>query len=414
MPVKKEPPPRESPPQKKEASESRPAPEWSSIFKRIQDLALNDPVEAAYELEKLSNKLRCDEPSSLPEIVAYRDISEEDKTPPTEILHGCLYQGGKILIAAASKARKTWVLLDLMLSVANGRDWLGIQTTQKNTLFLDLELMKFETATRLDQIRAARGIESPDGVHVWNLRGHALTLARLKPTILDYCKEHDIGLIAFDPYYRLGEGCDENANGEIAKFLALLEAIAHETGAAVALTHHFAKGNSGVKNSIDRMSGAGTFARDPDALLSLTEQENSKPEAPIFVAEFTVRSFKPLPSFAISWECPIWSRDDRLGTGLKGAPGRPKSAGSAEDIVSLLEYESELRTKEWRKAAMDEYGVDRNKFYGLLKELKTAGFIDERVDGRAKFYTLNRSKAVYGKTYSSKSDHPATQTELLK
>jgi hypothetical protein len=402
------------PPKEKEASENRPAPEWSKTLERILAQAPYDPVEAIYELKKLSHKLSYDGPAPLPEIVVYRDISEEDKIPPPEILRGCLYQGGKILIAAASKARKTWALLDLILSVANGCDWLGIQTTRKNTLFLDLELMKFETATRLDKIRTARGIESPDGVHIWNLRGHALTLARLKPTIVDYCKEHEIGLVAFDPYYRLGEGCDENDNGEIAKFLAILEAIAHETGAAIALTHHFAKGNSGVKNSIDRMSGAGTFARDPDVVMSMTEQENSTNDNPIFVAEFTVRSFKPLPPFAISWECPRWSRDDRLGTGLKGAPGRPKSAGSAEDIVSLLEYESELRTKEWRQAAMDEYGVDRNKFYGLLKELKAAGFIDERIDGRAKFYTLNRSKAVYGKTFNLKTDHPATQAELLE
>jgi hypothetical protein len=403
----------EPPPKEQQNGANSKGPPWLESLEKIKHKARTNSCEAIAELAELAYKLQ-NNARDLPEITPYANVTDEDQIPPAELLHDCLYQGGKLLIAAASKARKTWVLIDLIVSIASGTPWLGIGTTRSNVLLLDLELMQFEVYQRLQVVMDKRGITDRGGIDVWSLRGHALTLSRLKSQIIAHCKKRDIGLIAFDPYYRLGEGCDENANGEIAKFLAQLEEIADETGAAIVLTHHFAKGNSGVKNSIDRMSGAGTFARDPDALLSLTEQENSKSEAPIFVAEFTVRSFKPIAAFAISWEYPIWSRDDRLGTGLKGAPGRPKSAGSAEDIVSLLEYESELRTKEWRQAAMDEYGVDRNKFYGLLKELKAAGFIDERLDGRAKFYTLNRSKAVYGKTYNSKSDQPATQAELLE
>ena len=349
----------------------------------------------------------------MPEIVSFEDVTEEDMVLPPEILHGCLYQGGKVLIAAPSKARKTFILISLCLSIANGIEWLGFGTTRSNVLIIDLELMQPEAYKRVHLIASKLGISDYSGVDVWSLRGHLLTLDRLKSKIMAHCKKNNIGFIAIDPYYRLGEGCDENANGEIAKFLAQLEEIAHETGAAIALTHHFAKGNSSVKNSIDRMSGAGTFARDPDALLSLTEQENSKSEVPIFVAEFTVRSFKPIPAFAMRWEHPIWIRDDRLGTALKGAPGRPKSAGSVEDLLSLLEYGSELRTKDFKQMAKAECWISENKFHALLKELKVSGFVDIRKDGREMLYSLNRSKAVPDKTFNLKTDHPTTQTELI-
>ena len=40
--------------------------------------------------------------------------------------------------------------------------------------------------------------------------------------------------------------------------------VAVQTGAAIALVHHFAKGNATRKRAQDRLSGNGVFARDPD------------------------------------------------------------------------------------------------------------------------------------------------------
>jgi RecA-family ATPase len=49
-----------------------------------------------------------------------------------------------------------------------------------------------------------------------------------------------------------------------------LEALARRTGAAIVVAHHFAKGDSTAKSAIDRMSGAGAWARDPDSLVVMT------------------------------------------------------------------------------------------------------------------------------------------------
>src|SRR3954470_23651854 len=36
---------------------------------------------------------------------------------------------------------------------------------------------------------------------------------------------------------------------------------------------HFAKGNAAAKETIDRISGSGVFARDPDSLITFTKHE---------------------------------------------------------------------------------------------------------------------------------------------
>lgn len=46
-----------------------------------------------------------------------------------------------------------------------------------------------------------------------------------------------------------------------------------ELGCAVIYCHHHSKGGQGGKKSMDRASGSGVFARDPDALIDLIELE---------------------------------------------------------------------------------------------------------------------------------------------
>ena len=53
--------------------------------------------------------------------------------------------------------------------------------------------------------------------------------------------------------------------------------------------HHFSKGNQARKDAMDRMSGAGAFARDADSLLVLTKHE--QPDT--YVVESILRNHKP-------------------------------------------------------------------------------------------------------------------------
>ena len=57
----------------------------------------------------------------------------------------------------------------------------------------------------------------------------------------------------------------------MANFCNQFDKVCTDLGCAVIYCHHHSKGAQGGKKSMDRASGSGVFARDPDALLDLVE-----------------------------------------------------------------------------------------------------------------------------------------------
>lgn len=74
------------------------------------------------------------------------------------------------------------------------------------------------------------------------------------------------------PIYKVITG-DENSADQMANFCNQFDKVCTELGCAVIYCHHHSKGSQGGKKSMDRASGSGVFARDPDALLDLIELE---------------------------------------------------------------------------------------------------------------------------------------------
>jgi AAA domain len=104
----------------------------------------------------------------------------------------------------------------------------------------------------------------------------------LLPKFRSRIRDQVHALVIIDPTYKLLGTADENSATDISALLNMVESLAVSTGAAVAMAGHFAKGNASAKESIDRISGSGVFARDPDSLIIFTkhEQENAKGNAP--------------------------------------------------------------------------------------------------------------------------------------
>jgi len=73
-----------------------------------------------------------------------------------------------------------------------------------------------------------------------------------------------------DPIYKVITG-DENSADQMANFCNQFDKVCTELGCAVIYCHHHSKGTQGQKRSMDRASGSGVFARDPDAMLDMIE-----------------------------------------------------------------------------------------------------------------------------------------------
>jgi len=210
----------------------------------------------------------------LPEI---EDLETEwDNIPPLapELIAGILRQGHKMLIAGASKAGKSFLLIQLAIAIAEGLLWLGRMCAQGKVLYVNLELDRASCLHRIRDVYEAMGIKPKNlnNLKIWNLRGRAVPMDKLASKLIRRCQKEKYIAVIIDPIYKVITG-DENSAEQMSKFCNQFDRVATELGCAVIYCHHHSKGSQGGKRSMDRASGSGVFARDPDALLDLIELE---------------------------------------------------------------------------------------------------------------------------------------------
>ena len=192
--------------------------------------------------------------------------------PP--LIDGVLRQGHKMLSAGPSKAGKSYGLIELCCAIAEGKAWLGWKCTQGRVLYVNLELDRASCLHRFKDIYTAMGWQpkSIRNIDIWNLRGKSVPMDKLAPKLIRRAAKKNYIAIIIDPIYKIITG-DENSADQMAAFCNQFDLVCTELGCAVIYCHHHSKGSQGQKRSMDRASGSGVFARDPDALLDLIELE---------------------------------------------------------------------------------------------------------------------------------------------
>jgi hypothetical protein len=98
---------------------------------------------------------------------------------------------------------------------------------------------------------------------------------KLAPMLIRRAAKKNYIAIIIDPIYKVITG-DENSADQMANFCNQFDRVCTELGVAVIYCHHHSKGSQGGKKSMDRASGSGVFARDPDAMLDMIELELSE------------------------------------------------------------------------------------------------------------------------------------------
>jgi len=196
--------------------------------------------------------------------------------PP--LIDGVLRQGHKMLIAGPSKAGKSFALIELCIALAEGKSWLGFGCAQGRVLYVNLELDRASCLHRFKDVYSALGLppDNLNNIDIWNLRGNSAPLDKLAPKLIRRAAKKNYIAVVIDPIYKIITG-DENSADQMAHFCNQFDLICTELGTAVIYCHHHSKGYQGGKRSMDRASGSGVFARDPDALLDLTELEVTEP-----------------------------------------------------------------------------------------------------------------------------------------
>ncbi len=194
-------------------------------------------------------------------------------SPP--LIEGVLRQGHKMLLAGPSKAGKSFALIELCISIAEGIRWLGqFDCTRGRVLYINLELDRASCLHRFRDVYSAlhQRPSQLQNIDIWNLRGASVPMDKLAPKLIRRAAKKGYIAIVLDPIYKVITG-DENSADQMANFCNQFDLVFKEMGCAVIYSHNHSKGAQGGKRSMDRASGSGVFARDPDALLDMTELE---------------------------------------------------------------------------------------------------------------------------------------------
>lgn len=220
--------------------------------------------------------------------------AETDELPDTEnlaadweslppladpLIFGVLRKGHKMLLAGPSKAGKSFALIELCIAIAEGKPWLGqFSCAQGKVLYINLELDRASCLHRFKDVYTALGLSPQNlrNIDIWNLRGASVPMDKLAPKLIRRAQKKGYTAVILDPIYKVITG-DENSADQMAKFCNQFDLVCRALDCAVIYCHHHSKGAQGGKRSMDRASGSGVFARDPDAMLDMTELTPTDP-----------------------------------------------------------------------------------------------------------------------------------------
>ena len=268
---------------------------------------------------------RQQEADDLPPDVALSDVWNDLPPLKQELIPGILRVGHKLLLSGPSKAGKSFLLINLAISIAEGADWLGSPCKQGKVCYVNLELDKASCFHRFREIYDKRKLEPKhlQDIDIWNLRGHAAPMNRLAPIMIHRFRDRHYAAVIIDPIYKVITG-DENNATEMSEFCSYFDRISTEIGVSMVYCHHHSKGATGkYANAADRASGSGVFARDPDAILDLRElniegltekYREDHPDACDVLTGWevsgTLREFAPMESKRIWFDYPVHMPDE--------------------------------------------------------------------------------------------------------
>lgn len=249
---------------------------------------------------------------TLPEIENLDTAIKEPHDLTPELIEGTLRQGHKMLIAGPSKAGKSFLLMELAAAISTGGEWLGKKCKKGRVLYLNLEIDKNSFITRFEEIYKSMDLDmsAAEKISFLSLRGKSEALDKLAPMIIRRVRGQELAAIILDPIYKVITG-DENNARDMSNFCNQFDRIATETGAAMIYVHHHSKGSQIGKRSMDRASGSGVFARDPDALLDMVELAHEKADGDrtAWRVEATLREFRPWEPVNVWFDFPLHMLD---------------------------------------------------------------------------------------------------------
>lgn len=345
----------------------------------------------------------CDD---LPQLINLDDALANPPKVPDELIEGVLRCGHKMLLTGCSKAGKSTLLMELAVALSEGWKWLGFKCRKTKVLYVNLEIDPASCIHRFVEIYGAMNkkfnlvAHNTRDVVIWNLRGHAIPLDKLVPKLIRKIYNQGFGAVIIDPIYKVITG-DENNASEMGQFCNQFDKLCQAAGCAAIYCHHHSKGAQGYKKAMDRASGSGVFARDPDAQLDIIQLETSDEfmyanadnlSATAWRLECSLREFPNFKPRNFWFDYPLHIVDSNGTLNGLHSEGDPKG--------NLAKSGKRNQTPEKRKEDFDNaFDINQNNGSCSISDLANYLMVDERtIRSRVKEFSADyyiENKIVY-------------------
>jgi hypothetical protein len=181
------------------------------------------------------------------------------------------------VLGGAPKCCKSWLALDLAVSVASGTPCLGafdVDDPGPVLLYMAEDAAPVVKA-RLTGICRARQLELASvPIHVITVPVLRLDRGRDQARLRDAVRRHAPRLLVLDPFVRLHR-IDENDAGEVSALLGYLRTLQRQHDVAVLLVHHARKNGGGGAQAGQSLRGSGDFHAWGDSNLYVRRQKDA-------------------------------------------------------------------------------------------------------------------------------------------
>ena len=298
--------------------------------------------------------------ASLIHVAPLKTISAQDLQtkyiPPIKWFVKDLIPQGLTMIVAPPKAGKSWLMLDLCLSVASGQSFLGKETFQRECLYLALEDSQGRLKGRMLKLLAFDE-NAPAGFD------YALDVdpinAGFQEQVEEYINTHkNLGLIIVDTVQRIrGMSNSRNAYAQDYADFTVLKKIADRHSIGVILVHHTKKGKDET-DPFMQISGTNGLLGVVDTALVLERQKRSDGQATLYITGRDVEA----PDLAIEFNKDL-CRWLVLGNADHFAEQERRDAYEGDSVVLTI------------KALLEGIGF----WQGTTQDIFDAGFFQEDV-----------------------------------
>lgn len=207
------------------------------------------------------------------EYITAKELQEKELPPTIYYVDDILPQGLN-LICSVPKMGKSWLALDLCLSICNGTNFLGFKTKQSGCLYLALEDSYNRLKGRMSKLLVEK--DAPNNF-IYSINCEDLKNGFVKQ-IESFLNSHkDIKVIIIDTLQKIrSETKNSNAYGHDYKELSMIKRLADERNLCIVLIHHLKKGVT--SDPFEKVSGTNGITGTVDTTFVLDKKTRTDEE----------------------------------------------------------------------------------------------------------------------------------------